>query len=81
MYNTNNLSDNTLNAEFPLQILGAPNNLYTKKDKYFIPITCLALLNNGSITYCISDSDNKIKPVENMEVYKFNRFTRKYSKQ
>lgn len=79
--NNTKLINYTLNPDFPVQIMAAPNHLYAKQEDKYIPITCLALLNNGTITYCMTDSDNGIKPVKNIEVYRFNRLTRKYTRQ
>ncbi|MEB7805410.1 hypothetical protein NGC67_01835 [Mammaliicoccus fleurettii] len=74
-----NLTDYTLNAEFPIQIVAAPRNLYARQNDKYVLVTCLALLNNGVIAYCVVNSDNAIKPVKNIEVYHFSRLTRQYT--
>ncbi|MEB8067694.1 hypothetical protein [Mammaliicoccus fleurettii] len=81
MNNIKNLHDPTLRPDFPVQIMAAPKHLYAKQEDKYIPITCLALLNNGTISYCMTVSDNGIKPIKNIEVYRFNRLTRKYTSQ
>lgn len=77
--NNRNLTNPMLNSEFPIQIVAAPNNLFTKLNDKYVLVTCLALLNNGLIAHCVVNSDNAIKPVKNIEAYRFSRLTRQYT--
>lgn len=77
--NNNNMYDPTLRNEFPIQIVAAPSGLFTKVNNKYVPITCIALLNNGKIRYCINTDDYEIKPISNSVVYKLSRLTRQYT--
>lgn len=75
--NTNtNLINNNMDEGSFVQIMPAPSNLYARylgsiSRTTYAPIVCIALLNDGTARYCVSDDIGNIRVIDNRQVYKY----------
>ena len=79
--NLGKLNPNVSKYKF-VQIIPAPENLYVELEdeqgKFYFPIVCMALKNNGEIVFCDSSSSGEIHDIEMQDIRKYNPITKEY---